>query len=345
MAPLQTDPSGESIPTHDFDLESMPYLVWRVVNLHPNDPAITDSFGFAIHGRQQVGHVQYESHSPRAGKWTSSASSYRNLHPPEQTISNAFGICDGHVAGMVGQFSTIGAVRWATSTDMQIPAPVNAVAYAQGDRSTGGMINDSAVVWDLDGIPKNLHPPGMIFSRILGVHKDRQVGLCVTGLGVEAYLWNGTVESAISIHPADAHRSQACGVYGNRQVGHVGYRACLWRDSAGARTDLHPSGYSMSMAQAAHRQSQAGYATKGGWEHAGVWRDTATSWEDLHDHLPSHFKRSVAYGIWTVDDSVSVIGWGYNDKHRRGEAFLWLGKPPSGPVPRPQRFPRLPTRV
>ena len=58
--------------------------------------------------------------------------------------------------------------------------------------------------------------------------------------------------------------------------------------------NLHPAGAESSTANGAYAANQVGSAVFGGVRHAGMWRGTAVSWEDLY---PAGCSESDAYAI------------------------------------------------
>ena len=87
--------------------------------------------------------------------------------------------------------------------------------------------------------------------------------------------------------------------------------------------DLHPAGAPRSCAHDVSGARQAGYATFGGANHAGIWTGTSESWLDLHALLPPEFTSSVAEAIWTGPGKTLVVGYGENSATGRTEALLW----------------------
>ena len=320
----------------------MTTITWRLVNLHPNDPAIQSSVAFAVHGRIQVGHASRPGPGPHAVWWKSTANSLSALEEGSGYASSALGISGNQVAGYIQFAAGVRAARWTLGGQRVILAKSPSLGTAQGTKGTGGDSAGQATLWDPDGLPKVMHPADAVWSRVYGVHADRQAGVVTTAMGDQAALWNSTEDSFVLLHPEGASVSQAFGIYGDRQVGHVSHRSCLWRDAAHRLTYLHPAGYQTSVARAVHRHYQAGWAWKKGNDRAGVWQDTPESWMDLHQHLPSSFSRSQAWGIWSHANVIRVVGYGYNSALGRGEALLWIGQVIAPTVPQPPQPPDLP---
>jgi len=323
----------------------MPLTDWTVALLHPTSPRVRESVATSVEGRRQVGYIitTGRSSTSQAVEWVSSAASLRFKHPANALASAALSIRNRNVVGRVNYESTFLAFRWRTLNTGDNLASTTSEARAHDNGSTGGILNADAHLWnpstgpvvlrvEMDG---ELH--GM--SVVNGMHQDRQVGTVWTTNGLRAYLWRGSASSAVLLHPAGAEVSEAWGVFDDRQVGRVNLRATLWRDSANDRIDLHPQGADYSTAYGAHGNHQVGDAFFTQGRQAGIWTDTAESWQSLHALLPSRFSHSQASGIWTHENLISVVGWGYNSQANRREALLWRGKWVSAPVPPPPLIP------
>lgn len=324
----------------------MPLINWTVAYLHPTSLNAIESVATSVEGRRQVGFIRKSINwnTRRAVEWISSASSLRSKHPANSVSSEALCIRDQTVVGWVKSGNVPRAFRWRTLASGDELASTASEAHAHDNGSSGGILDSDAYLWDSPDGSVVLHHEadgqqhGM--SVVYGMHDERRVGTVwsLSG-GHRAYLWMGSPSSARVLHPFWASSSEAWGVFGNRQVGSVDYRAALWRDSSNNLTELHPPGAAISGARGVHGGYQVGYASFGKERIAGIWTDTAESWQSLHALLPPHFSLSQANGVWTEGNRISVVGYGVNSQTSRTEALLWRGKLVNGPLPRTRAVP------
>jgi hypothetical protein len=164
----------------------------------------------------------------------------------------------------------------------------------------------------------------------LSISGNTQVGLARNQAGPEhAYLWNGTTESGVDLHPAAFVYSAAFDVAGDQQVGH-GYlrlsepysqqHALLWNGSAETAIDLHPGvaeQYDASQAVGTSGVAQVGWASNSGISHAMLWHGTADSATNLN---ASEFFSSRAHGI-SGSDYIGSANYLTGSAH----AILWHG--------------------
>lgn len=188
-----------------------------------------------------------------------------------------------------------------------------------GSVTAQGSSSPRASLWS--GTPESWVDLGPGIVR--AIDTDIQVG---SGLDFKAYLWRGTLESRVPLHPVATGNSVACGVSGNVQVGMVGWqgaeRASLWRGTAESWVELHPLWALHSYAYATHGGQQAGKTIHegafGNTHRASIWTGTRTSWRSLH---PQEFLGSTAVGTFEGRQVGSVFG-GIPHTNR---ATMWRG--------------------
>jgi hypothetical protein len=221
----------------------------------------------------------------------------------------------------------------------------------------------------------NLHPAGATESYAYGVHGNQQVGTArvsgefraslwtgsagswvnlsgsndgallygvsggqqVGGMVANAFLWHGTVQSAVNLHPYGqpgvGGYSWAYGTDGTFQVGEVidaggAYRASMWNGSASSWVNLHPSGAFSSYARGVHGGKQVGYAVVGGVRRASLWSGTAASWVSLH---PAGATWSEAWGVHGSQQvGFAKVGGSDQASLWTGTAASWLSLHPAG---------------
>jgi hypothetical protein len=162
-------------------------------------------------------------------------------------------------------------------------------------------------------------------GRINAVDTQSQVGVGAAG----AMLWRGTVESAVSLHPAGYWHSEATSAAGSRQFGYTNAvagdlpRAAAWSGSAASYVSMNPPGASQSEIFCAWGGQQGGYARIGaGPRRAGIWSGTAESFVDLN---PPGFDGSTIHGMAAGEQ----VGGGARPGWLLGHAILWRGTPES----------------
>lgn len=158
----------------------------------------------------------------------------------------------------------------------------------------------------------NLHPdlPEAIGSWAAGVSAGRQVGWIDRPDGYRhAYLWNGSAESWVDLHPSWAAESFAQGIAGGQQVGSVRFvvegpqgpeqheHAGIWSGTAESWVSLNPPLIPApwrSVAYSTDGVQQGGFVELD-WDHASIWNGSAETWTDLH---PPGASRSAVFGVY-----------------------------------------------
>jgi hypothetical protein len=191
-------------------------------------------------------------------------------------------------------------------------------------------ISDALVWASPNGDIVNLTPTNLqafpVTSFADGTDGARQVGgagepgILGNGGFTHAFLWNGTADSGIDLHPVGLTgitNSYAIGISGNQQTG-VGYNssfpltyhALVWNGTAASAVDLHPniSGFDSSIADGTDGVRQVGEVenTITRSSHALVWSGTAATAADLNPTNLPGFDFSIAYGV----NGKSIVGDG-----------------------------------
>ncbi|WP_152099047.1 PEP-CTERM sorting domain-containing protein [Lacipirellula parvula] len=164
------------------------------------------------------------------------------------------------------------------------------------------------------------------------IHGNSQVGYGqLAGGERHAFLWHGTAQSAVDLHPLGYSYSDANGVDESSQVGagvptdgSAPYHALLWRGTAESVVDLHVPVYSETYACDGEGGGQTGWgivrpSESQFVEHALLWKGTADSVVDLH---PDGFARTRANG----GGATSQVGYGSTSSDPpQSNALLWHG--------------------
>lgn len=136
----------------------------------------------------------------------------------------------------------------------------------------------------------DLHPPEFdrrfYSSEIFATDGVRQVGQAYRC----AFIWEGTRESAVSLHPERATWSVACAVSGTRAVGWIRHeddskdRAVLWSGAAHSLVILHPEEANQSFAYGVAGTQVVGVAAiPGKGAMALIWPDESPFYYSLHN--------------------------------------------------------------
>src|SRR5438477_389231 len=73
---------------------------WTVVNLHPADPGVFDSYLNGVQGGQQVGYIRtINTFTNHASVWNGTAASWVDLHPAGASMSTAVSVSNGKQVG------------------------------------------------------------------------------------------------------------------------------------------------------------------------------------------------------------------------------------------------------
>jgi hypothetical protein len=299
---------------------------FTVVRMHPAGAIRSVILG--VDNDQQVGWVMRQGLGQEATVWTGSNNLNFSLHPRDAQASYARSVHQGTQVGIVYYEDPLGppdeiAALW-TGTPQYI-------ALGE-DPSQATFVRNGIVT----AILPSLYPqPGAGFwaapnykftqlgngmAEAYGTDGDSIVGWSYPQ---GATLWFADGRPEIALMPGQV-ASWAYGVYGEIQVGRVGYRAALWHGSAASYVDLGPIGVADAAALAVHRDVQVGWVIPIGqhWR-ASLWRGSLASRVDLHSLLPSVFVASKAESVWVDDyDNVYIGGWGDNGPHF--EALMWV---------------------
>jgi hypothetical protein len=196
------------------------------------------------------------------------------------------------------------------------------------DGRTIGPTANHAFYWDIDTQQLiDLSFPGISRSFARAIRNDVQVGHGwgpATGGASHAFLWRGTAESAVDLHPTFASSSVAFNVSESEQVGYADINraahAVLWHGTAESAVDLHPAVYETSIAHGVGDGFQVGDGKLAGVNaprHALLWNGTAESVVNLH---PVGFYSSQAHAV-SGDAQVGEGQMAFQDSH----ALLWYG--------------------
>lgn len=265
--------------------------------------------------------------------WWSTAESIMDLTPTGFDFSIARGVSGGQQVGEGYGSATGGifhALLWFSTPDSLVDLhPVGFLssnAYGvSGGQQVGWGFHPSggkhALLWSGSAeavVDLNPSIPG-IYSEAFDVSDGQQVGRCWGIYGNSwghtnrhAYLWSGTAESAVDLHPPIGFASSnALRISGGQQVGYgsyPGWHALLWSGTPDSVVDLNPNGIDRSEAWGVAGGMQVGYgrgSATGGESHALLWSGTADSVVDLHSYLTADYNYSQA---WDIDSSGVIVG-------------------------------------
>ena len=318
---------------------------WAVVNLHPDDPGVFDSYALSVQDGQQVGYVRVtDTLLEHASAWTGTAGSWVDLHPAGATQSRATAVSAGHQTGYT-HVITVGGVYhaslWSGSAESWTDLSPAGSLSSQGLGSFGAQqagtawfgSDTYAGLWSgTSGSWLDLHPPSTDSSMGYDTDGTQQVGLAFLNANTRASLWTGSAGSWVDLHPDAALGSRALAVQGGQQVGWASYpfvqHAHLWKGTKNSLVDLHPAGTLQSRATGVHGGQQVGTVfLAGGATHAAVWSGTAASWVDLHAFLPPGYSLSEAFDIWHSGNVTYVVGYAFNTAVMHYEALMWVSPP------------------
>lgn len=271
-----------------------------------------------------------------AGRWSSVANSWVDMHPAGATRSSARDASGSNQVGYAYVGGNDHAGLWSGTAgswvDLHPAGATKSYAYGASGANQAGYADvgstDHASLWSGTSASwVDLHPAGATDSYAWGISGGNQVGYATVGGADHASLWSGTAASWVDLHPAGATDSYAWDISGANQVGRARVggvdHASLWSGSAASWVDLHPVGAASSHAVGASGANQVGHATVGGVIRACFWSGTAASWVDLHAFLPSGFTESYATAISTDGVYDYVTGYGLNSATSHYEALLW----------------------
>lgn len=321
---------------------------WAVVNLHPDDPGVFDSYALSVQDGQQVGYTRDPgSFLEHAAVWSGTAASWVDLHPAGATQSRANAVSSGqqagylHVGGVGGNFyASLWSGTAATWSDLNPAGSIYSLALGSfGGRQAGqasfGVDNHAGLWSGTPGSWLDLHPASAFSSTAYDTDGAQQVGMAYTDSNSRASVWSGSAGSWVNLHPNAALASRALAVHAGQQVGWASYpftrHAHLWKNTKNSLVDLHPASTAQSWASDVHAGQQVGTAAvvvgTSAIEHAALWSGTAASWVDLHTFLPPGYTVSEAFGIWHSGNVTYVVGYGFNTAVMHYEALMWVSPP------------------
>jgi hypothetical protein len=304
-----------------------------------------EAYGISSNGTQQVGRFAGSTTGNKihAVLWNSSSSNYIDLNPSGFDYSEAHGTNGTQQVGYGETSGVPHALLWNGSAGdyADLHPSGYTESYATGTNGTqqvGYSWPSRALLWN--GTAEScveLHPNGFAGSRAYGISDTQQVvGKVYSydwggpyGMGAwHAWLWNGSAEDYVDLHPSGFEQSEADGISGSQQVG-LGWldaftsHALVWNGDLESCVDLHPSGYAWSAALGTNGTQQVGWAS--GYEMPKrpiVWDGSAVGFVEL--------SRGSLYEAWAtgIDDYGNIVGVGmgiHGDYH----ALLWQ------PVPEP----------
>ncbi len=178
-----------------------------------------------------------------------------------------------------------------------------------------------AHMWSAANQGNTLHNSTWTRSSAMAIDGNRQYGYYYVGTSSwHAVLWEGTVATAVDLHPAGYWTSLIYGAGDGQAVGTADSNAGLWVQTAAAFIDLNPAGATSSTALAAHQGLQSGSASN----RAALWAGTAGSYFDLGSTVPPEYSTSNAEDFEIAPDgTITVVGSGYNTVTARNEALVW----------------------
>lgn len=180
-----------------------------------------------------------------------------------------------------------------------------AKSYDGSIAATGG---EYAHVWaDPAGASTaTLTGPDSGYSQVFVADATTQAGQARVGSTYHAYLWHGTTESGVDLHPnAGYQSSQVNGFWSNTQVGvaivNGTHHAAMWQGTAGSFVDMHPAGMRLSQIYHCNSQYQVGrLRVNDFFDHASVWTGTAASATDLDPGLSGMSEAYFVAGKYAV---------------------------------------------
>lgn len=323
---------------------------YKAIDLTPPS-GYSYSYASGAAGTQQVG---YGSGSATAGQthallWNSSPDNFVDLNPAEFDSSRVLGIGGTQQVGYGYGLATGNAkhaLLWNGTADSFIDLNPSGASESYATATNGvqqvgynpSPAGNRALLWSGTAASYvSLHPSGYLSSRAYGISGSQQVGYIASTAwggpfgwaGAHAFLWNGTADNRVDLHPSAGFVwSEATGISGAQQVG-WGYmnntlticHALLWNGTADNFVDLNPGEYSSSRALATNGTQQVGW----GGSHALLWNGSASSYIDLSQFLPVGFGSSCACGI---DEYGNIAGYA-KDTSGNYHALLWQ------PIPEP----------
>jgi hypothetical protein len=169
-----------------------------------------ESAAQAARGGQQVGWANLGSGS-RVSLWSGTKASWVDLTPTGATRGAALGVNAGQQVG----WSLIGGVNhagmWSGTAGSWVDLdPAGSIGSDARDTDAGQQVGDmtdtnywvhaslwtgSAATW------VDLSPAGTFESIAYGVHAGKQVGFVNLGGLHQAFVWSGTAESGVNLHP------------------------------------------------------------------------------------------------------------------------------------------------
>jgi len=175
----------------------------------------------------------------------------------------------------------------------------------------------------------NLTPSVAWGSSVAALEGEHQYGSVNLGFGVvHAAAWSGSAATFVDINPAGSSWSYVLGAGDGQAVGRATFagqnHAALWTSGGGSFADLHPTGASASEAYACAGGLQCGVAQTPSGSRAWLWSGPGGADLDLGAVLDPRYSYSVARGV-TVgdDDTITVVGYGYNSTAGRNEGLVW----------------------
>lgn len=238
-------------------------------------PLLLDSSNLGSSAHGAFGQMVAGELARRAVYWPNGAADdYVDLHPVNGSGASAVYAID---AGSQGGFSVV-----------QV-----------GDGKGAVMASHPFVWFGSSESAVDLHDGSTVMSHglVRGVAPGRQVGIQHSPPSKSeptvhhAFMWSGTPESAVDIHPQWASYSDAMATDGSQHVGSGGLIedgktvAILWSADGSTATSLDPPGSYGSEAWGCRNGKQVGYVQTQAWgeQHAFVWSGSAASGIDLHE--------------------------------------------------------------
>ncbi|MEW5884745.1 MAG: PEP-CTERM sorting domain-containing protein [Armatimonadota bacterium] len=275
---------------------------YRVEFLHPMEGRWLWSTGRGISGGQMVGELHPVSHrgNGHAVVWNGDRNSWVDLHPKGAVNSMAFGAGGGLQVGTVlPESGPRYAALWRGSRDSILSLHVNGF--------------DGTVAYATDGV--------------------YQVGTASTIQTTQAYVWQGSAESARNITPPGATSARAFDIHEGMIVGSASFgredgRAMMWDASTGDAIDLRPPGFGISSARGIFGNQQVGFVLDpdNSYQRAGLWRGTGDSFVNLHPY-GSIYTRTWAHA--TNGDIQVGESWISQPAETFFHAVAWRGTPES----------------
>lgn len=310
---------------------------WTVVNLHPADAE--SSFAFDATTTEIAGFA-YFAGAQRAGRWTGTPRVWSMLHTTGPEWSAALATKGGQQVGYTWPTTTSEqAALWTGSPGSWVGLhPAGAVYSAASDTNAGmqcggARINDviQAGLWQGTAASwTSLHPAGAVESYAHTIFQNQQGGYARFLGQPRAGIWNGSASSWTDLTPKGAMGGDVLDNEAGAQVGYAMVlfqkRASRWMGTPESWQDLHPFGASESIAYAIASGRPAGYASYNGNRHAMLWHGGFTGPIDLSSHLDGNWGDTIARSIVIQDQTVYIVGEGFNLQTQRTEALLWIGE-------------------